>query len=94
MATLAQVLNLSESSQDILATFQGHDIRVHRHFYRLPEETMQVAKVSKLLYCINNGTIARFKRLDFNYITCDVDGMHINLICSVSNIRMHTKPSI
>ncbi|CAC5383150.1 unnamed protein product [Mytilus coruscus] len=42
MATLAQVLNLSEISQGILATFQGHDIRVHRQFYRPPEETMQV----------------------------------------------------
>lgn len=73
MATLAQVLNLTESSQDILATFQGHDIRVHREFYRLPEETMQVAKVSKLLHCINNGSIAKYKGKDFNEITFDFD---------------------
>lgn len=57
LATLAQILNLSETSQDILATFQGHDIRVHREFYRLPESTLQVAKVSKILHGINNGTI-------------------------------------
>ncbi|XP_052090179.1 uncharacterized protein LOC127726764 [Mytilus californianus] len=73
MATLAQVLNLSETSQDILATFQGYIIRVHRQFYRLSEETMQVAKVSKLLHCINSGTIARFKGQDFNDITFDVN---------------------
>lgn len=47
LATLAQILNLNETSQDILATFQGHDIRVHRQFYRLPEYAMQIAKVSK-----------------------------------------------
>uniref|UniRef100_K1QSI2 Uncharacterized protein n=1 Tax=Magallana gigas TaxID=29159 RepID=K1QSI2_MAGGI len=57
LVTLAQVLNLSETSQDILAIFQGHDIRVHREFYRLPESTLQVAKVSKILLGINNGTI-------------------------------------
>jgi integrase len=68
LATLCQVLNLSETSQDILATFQGHDIRVHREFYRLPEDTLQLAKVSKLLHCINNGTIGRYKGKDFDEI--------------------------
>lgn len=29
LATLAQVLNLSETSQNMFATFQGHAIRVH-----------------------------------------------------------------
>ncbi|XP_056014596.1 uncharacterized protein LOC125676308 isoform X1 [Ostrea edulis] len=68
LATLAQVLNLSETSQDILATFQGHNIKVHREFYRLPESTLQVAKVSKILHSINNGTIDRYKGMDFDQI--------------------------
>jgi len=34
---------------DILAGFLGHNIRVHRNFYRLPQETLQLAKVSKIL---------------------------------------------
>nr|XP_022296603.1 uncharacterized protein LOC111106281 isoform X2 [Crassostrea virginica] len=68
LATLAQVLNLSETSQDILATFQGHNIRVHREFYRLPENALQVAKVSKLLHCINNGMIQKYRGKDFDEI--------------------------
>ncbi|XP_061191604.1 uncharacterized protein LOC133199782 [Saccostrea echinata] len=68
LATLAQILNLSESSQDILATFQGHDIRVHRQFYRLPDDTMQLAKVSKILHSLNNGTIAKYQGKDFDEI--------------------------
>lgn len=71
MATLAQVLNLSETSQDVLATFAGHDIRVHRNYYRLPEETIELAKVSKLLHCINDGSIKNFKGMDFDDITFD-----------------------
>lgn len=71
LATLAQVLNLKENSQDILATFQGHDIRVHREFYRLPHDALEVAKVSKLLHCVNNGTISKFKGLDFDDIQFD-----------------------
>lgn len=66
LATLAQVLNMSENSQDILATFQGHDIRVHREFYRLPEGALQIAKVTKLLHCINSGTICDYQGKDFD----------------------------
>ena len=68
LATLAQILNLSETSQNILATFQCHDIRVHREFYRLPEDTLQLAKVSKILHSINNGTIGQYKGKDFDEI--------------------------
>lgn len=75
LATLAQVLNLSENSQDILAAFQGHDIRVHREFYRLPEGTLQVAKITKLLHCINDGTITHFKGKDFDDIEFNEQGM-------------------
>ncbi|XP_065936953.1 uncharacterized protein [Magallana gigas] len=71
LATLAQILNLNETSQDILATFQGHDIRVHRQFYRLPEDTMQIAKVSKILHSLNNGSISKFKGKDFDEIQLD-----------------------
>ena len=38
-----------------LAKFMGHDIRVHREFYQLLEETLQVAKVSKLLLASEQG---------------------------------------
>lgn len=55
IATMSQILNLQENELDILAKFMGHDIRVHREYYRLPEETMQVAKVSKLLLRMEKG---------------------------------------
>ena len=74
LATLAQILNLKENSQDLLATFQGHDIRIHREFYRLPENVLQVAKMSKVLRCINNGTINKFSGCDFEDITFNPDG--------------------
>ncbi|KAK3108426.1 hypothetical protein FSP39_007787 [Pinctada imbricata] len=68
LATLAQILNLSETSQDIFATFLGHNIRVHREFYRLSEDAMQVAKVSKVLHSINNGSISKYSGKDFDDI--------------------------
>ncbi|XP_038057200.1 uncharacterized protein LOC119728858 [Patiria miniata] len=58
IGTVAQVMNLRDHEQDILANFMGHDIRVHREFYRLPEQTLQVAKVSKVLLQMEKGNLS------------------------------------
>ena len=55
IATLSQVLNLKDNELDLLATFLGHDIRVHREVYRMPEATTQLALVSKLLMASERG---------------------------------------
>lgn len=79
LATLSQVLNLSETSQDLLACFQGHDIRIHRQYYRLPQSTLEIAKVSRLLHCFNNGTLHKFKGMDLDDITFDEDADRVEL---------------
>ncbi|XP_077436699.1 cytoplasmic protein NCK2a isoform X6 [Vanacampus margaritifer] len=58
VATLSQVLNLKNHELDQVADFLGHDIRVHREYYRLPEATTQLAKISKLLIAMEKGTLA------------------------------------
>lgn len=58
VATLSQVLNLKNHELDQVADFLGHDIRIHREFYRLPEATTQLAKISKLLLAMEKGTLA------------------------------------
>ena len=42
VVTVSQMLSLKENELDVLAQFLGHDFRVHREFYRLPEDTIQV----------------------------------------------------
>ncbi|KAL8608782.1 hypothetical protein ACOMHN_065519 [Nucella lapillus] len=59
IATMSQILNLKEHELDALADFLGHDIRVHRQFYRLSEDTIQLAKVSKLLLELESGRLTR-----------------------------------
>ena len=58
VATLSQAMEISETEQDQLAQFLGHGIRVHRDFYRLPHDTLQKAKVAKILMRINSGKIS------------------------------------
>ena len=45
IAVVSQVLAL----KDVLANFMGDDIRVHREFYRLPEDTQSEQCIRKLL---------------------------------------------
>ncbi|XP_073730464.1 uncharacterized protein [Misgurnus anguillicaudatus] len=63
---MSKILNLDENEADQLADFLGHDIRIHRQYYRLPEGTLQLAKMSKVLMAMEKGTLSSFKgkRLD------------------------------
>lgn len=60
IATISQVLSLKETEVDWLARHLGHDIRVHRDFYRLHESTIEIAKVSKLLLTVDQGETRKF----------------------------------
>ncbi|KAK7483871.1 hypothetical protein BaRGS_00024888, partial [Batillaria attramentaria] len=53
LATLSQALAVQKMDQDQLATFLGHDIRIHRNVYRQPLEVMQKTKVASILLKIN-----------------------------------------
>ncbi|XP_073672227.1 uncharacterized protein [Paramisgurnus dabryanus] len=65
IATLCQIMNLKDNELDQVAKFMGHDIRVHREYYRLTENTIQLAKMSKLLMAIECGTaVYKGKSLD------------------------------
>lgn len=69
IATMCQIMSLSENELDILSNYLGHDIRVHRAFYRLPDPTLQVAKLSKLILAMEGNagqpaTAIRCKTLD------------------------------
>ena len=57
IATVSQAAALTEVDVDWLAHLLGHDVRVHREFYRLHESTSELAKVSKLLMAVDSGNI-------------------------------------
>ncbi|KAL3886134.1 hypothetical protein ACJMK2_026150 [Sinanodonta woodiana] len=78
VATMSQILNLQEQEMDLLAQFMGHDIRVHRQYYRPSEGTLQVAKLSKLFLAIENGTLTNNagKRLEYIDIQPDEEIQH------------------
>lgn len=60
IATVTQVFNLTENETDWLARHLGHDVRVHRDFYRLQENAVELTKVSRLLMAVDKGEAARY----------------------------------
>ncbi|XP_077863140.1 uncharacterized protein LOC144345916 [Saccoglossus kowalevskii] len=70
---MSQIFNLKDNEQDILAGFLGHDIRVHREFYRLPQNTLQIAKVSRILMAFEKGNIGEFKNKGLDEIEINID---------------------
>ncbi|KAJ4930347.1 hypothetical protein JOQ06_019351 [Pogonophryne albipinna] len=72
-ATLSTVLNMTDTEMDQLANFLGHDIRIHREFYRLPEKTLQLAKISKILMALEQGRLAEFHGKNLDEITIGPD---------------------
>ncbi|XP_033111368.1 uncharacterized protein LOC117112369 [Anneissia japonica] len=67
IATMSQIMALQDNELDVLANFLGHDVRIHREYYRLPDATIQVAKVSKLLIALEGedpGQVLQGKSLD------------------------------
>lgn len=75
VATVAQLLNLSEGDIEQLATFLGHTKDVHKNFYRLSESTFQVAKVSKLLLMMEKGQGHEFRGKNLDEIEINIDSL-------------------
>ncbi|XP_050965197.1 uncharacterized protein rnf214 isoform X2 [Labeo rohita] len=66
IAVLSTVLNMTDTEMDQLANFLGHNIKIHHEFCRLPEKTLQLAKICKVLMALEQGRLAEFygKNLD------------------------------
>ncbi|WP_411686655.1 hypothetical protein, partial [Acinetobacter pseudolwoffii] len=65
---------MTEAEMDQLADFLGHDIRIHREFYRLPNKTLQLAKISKLLIALEQGRVTDFQGMNLDQITVAPNG--------------------
>ncbi|KAK0151873.1 hypothetical protein N1851_006748 [Merluccius polli] len=77
VATLSQILNLKNHELDQVADFLGHDIRIHREYYRLPEATSQLAKISKLLLAMEKGSLRSLQGKTLDEIEIEVQRVRL-----------------
>ena len=78
VATVSQILDLQEKELDWLARHMGHDIQVHREYYRLHESTLELAKVSKILSVVDEGNFSKYAGKSLNEIEVELpDGKYV-----------------
>ena len=53
--SMSQMLALRPHELNLLASFLGHGIQVHREFHPLPKQTLQMTKISKILIAMKLG---------------------------------------
>ncbi|XP_062581100.1 uncharacterized protein LOC134242919, partial [Saccostrea cucullata] len=71
VATVSQILNLEKNDLEIMAGFLGHDIRIHNSFYRLPNDTLQIARMGTILTAFDNGDISKYSGKSLDEIACE-----------------------
>jgi len=52
----------------------AHDISIHKEYYRLPEDTLQLAKCSKILMLMDAGECKHFIGKTLDQIEVDLNG--------------------
>lgn len=72
VAIMSQVIDLKDNELDLLASFMGHDVRVHRQFYRLPQTEQYIAKVGRLLLAMEKGVLNEFAGQTLENVNVDI----------------------
>ena len=61
VATVSQLVDMNESEMGWLANHMGHNIQIHKDFYRLPQTMIEMAVVGNLLMAVDEGRAHLFK---------------------------------
>jgi len=73
IGTVSQVLDLEDNELEWLANHMGHNISIHRDFYRLHHHTLELAKVSKILMTVDSGDIGKWAGKSLSEIEVNLD---------------------
>ena len=70
-ATVSQLFDLNHGELEWLSNHMGHDLNIHKDFYRLHDSTIEIAKVSRLLMAIDTGNASQFVGKQLTEISLD-----------------------
>ena len=71
VATISQLVDMNETEMGWLAKHLGHDLQIHKDFYRMQDSTLEMAVVGNLLMAIDEGRAHNFKGRNLRDITLD-----------------------
>ena len=71
VATISQLVDMNQTEMGWLAKHLGHDLQIHKDFYRMQDSTLEMAVVGNLLMAIDEGRAHKFKGRNLRDITLD-----------------------
>lgn len=60
ISTVSQLLNLDDGSFNALCKHMGHNPKVHREFYQMPQEMILKTQISKILVALDQGSLYKY----------------------------------
>ena len=80
-ATVTQIADLNDCNLRWLADHMGHNLDVHREYYRLRESTVELTKVARLLCAVDEGKAHNFSGKTLSEIT--IEGLFLIIIVTL-----------
>lgn len=68
LATAIQVMALPKYQTEWVAEHLGHSLAVHRKFYRQSLDSVEIAKISKLMYLADHGKMNQVKGMTLDSV--------------------------
>ena len=75
LATMSQMLEISQTDRELLCKFMGHSGTVHAKFYQLPDSILDRSKVAMVLIAFNSGRGEMYKGKALSEIAFEPDVM-------------------
>ena len=97
IATVFQIVDLRDNELEWLSRHLGHDINVHRKYYRLQEHTLELAKISKLLLAVDNGSADKWAGKTLDDIALDgmlIRSFSVLMLLILSSYRIYPLTSL
>lgn len=73
ISTVSQLLNLDDGSVNALCKHMGHNPKVHREFYQMPQEMILKTQISKILVALDQGSLCKYKGKAFNEFEIEIN---------------------
>ena len=74
LATVIQTMALPKYQLNWVASHLGHNLDVHKQYYRQPLDSVEVAKISKLMFLADHCKMNNVKGLNLDSVDEFLDG--------------------
>lgn len=77
MFLLLQMLDLGDAELGWLTRHLGHSRAIHFNYYRGQESSLELTKIAKLLFAVQDGSINKYKGKTLDSISLDGEPLNV-----------------